>query len=93
MVKNMQIQTQSRNHAFVTHMYVKQRQDCYIMLCMYVYSRGGPHTAPAPRPSLIYCALILCIDRPVSVCVHMVQKVKLLCHEDVWGSEGIFVFS
>jgi hypothetical protein len=24
---------------------------------MYVYSRGGPHTALAPRPSLIYCAL------------------------------------
>jgi hypothetical protein len=24
---------------------------------MYVYSRGGPHSAPAPRPSLIYCAL------------------------------------
>jgi hypothetical protein len=23
---------------------------------MYVYSRGGPHTALAPRPSLIYCA-------------------------------------
>jgi hypothetical protein len=22
---------------------------------MYVYSRGGPHTALAPRPSLIYC--------------------------------------
>jgi hypothetical protein len=25
-------------------------------ICMYVYSRGGPHTALAPRPSLIYCA-------------------------------------
>jgi hypothetical protein len=25
-------------------------------VCMYIYSRGGPHTAPAPRPSLIYCA-------------------------------------
>jgi hypothetical protein len=25
---------------------------------MYVYSRGGPHTALAPRPSLIYCASI-----------------------------------
>jgi hypothetical protein len=24
---------------------------------VYVYSRGGPHTALAPRPSLIYCAL------------------------------------
>jgi hypothetical protein len=23
---------------------------------MYVYSRGGPQPAPAPRPSLIYCA-------------------------------------
>jgi hypothetical protein len=23
---------------------------------MFVYSRGGPQTAPAPRPSLIYCA-------------------------------------
>jgi hypothetical protein len=23
---------------------------------MYVYSRGGPQTVPAPRPSLIYCA-------------------------------------
>jgi hypothetical protein len=23
---------------------------------VYVYSRGGPQTAPAPRPSLIYCA-------------------------------------
>jgi hypothetical protein len=23
---------------------------------MYVYSMGGPHTALAPRPSLIYCA-------------------------------------
>jgi hypothetical protein len=28
---------------------------------LYVYSRGGPQTAPAPRPSLIYCAL------PVSI--------------------------
>jgi hypothetical protein len=26
------------------------------VLKMYVYSRGGPQTAPAPRPSLIYCA-------------------------------------
>jgi hypothetical protein len=25
-------------------------------VCMYVYSRGGPQTAPAPRPFLIYCA-------------------------------------
>jgi hypothetical protein len=25
-------------------------------VCMYVYIRGGPQTAPAPRPSLIYCA-------------------------------------
>jgi hypothetical protein len=25
-------------------------------VCMYVYSRGGPQTALAPRPSLIYCA-------------------------------------
>jgi hypothetical protein len=24
---------------------------------MYVYSRGGPQTAPAPRPSLIYCGV------------------------------------
>jgi hypothetical protein len=23
---------------------------------LYVYSRGGPQTAPAPRPFLIYCA-------------------------------------
>jgi hypothetical protein len=23
-----------------------------------LYSRGGPHTALAPQPSLIYCALI-----------------------------------
>jgi hypothetical protein len=30
-------------------------------VCMYVYSRGGPHTALAPRPSLIYtCAVINC---------------------------------
>jgi hypothetical protein len=36
---------------------------CVMYVCMYVYSRGGPQTAPAPRPSLIYCALqcvILC---------------------------------
>jgi hypothetical protein len=32
-----------------------------ICICMYVYSRGGPPTAPAPRPSLIYCACILII--------------------------------
>jgi hypothetical protein len=25
---------------------------------MYVYSRGGPHSVLAPRPSLIYCASI-----------------------------------
>jgi hypothetical protein len=25
-------------------------------VCMYVYSRGGPRSALAPRPSLIYCA-------------------------------------
>jgi hypothetical protein len=29
----------------------------------YVYSRGGPHTALAPRPSLIYCALRVPIQR------------------------------
>jgi hypothetical protein len=29
---------------------------CSIYATMYVYSRGGPHTALAPRPSLIYCA-------------------------------------
>jgi hypothetical protein len=28
----------------------------HMYACMYVYSRGGPHTALAPRPSLIYCA-------------------------------------
>jgi hypothetical protein len=28
-------------------------------LHMYVYSRGGPQTAPAPRPSLIYCAFTI----------------------------------
>jgi hypothetical protein len=28
----------------------------------HVYSRGGPHTALAPRPSLIYCAYRLHID-------------------------------
>jgi hypothetical protein len=28
------------------------------MMYMYVYSRGGPHTALAPRPSLIYCAFV-----------------------------------
>jgi hypothetical protein len=28
------------------------------LVCMYVYSRGGPHTALAPRPSLIYCAYL-----------------------------------
>jgi hypothetical protein len=26
---------------------------------MYVYSRGGPQTALAPQPSLIYCAFKL----------------------------------
>jgi hypothetical protein len=26
---------------------------------VYVYSRGGPQMAPAPRPSLIYCALLM----------------------------------
>jgi hypothetical protein len=26
-------------------------------LGMYVYDRGGPHSAPAPRPSLIYSQL------------------------------------
>jgi hypothetical protein len=29
---------------------------------MYVYSRGGPPTAPAPGPSLIYCALGLNVN-------------------------------
>jgi hypothetical protein len=28
----------------------------FISLGMYVYDRGGPHSAPAPRPSLIYFA-------------------------------------
>jgi hypothetical protein len=28
----------------------------------YVYSRGGPHTALAPRPSLIYCAYFQSLD-------------------------------
>jgi hypothetical protein len=30
-----------------------------LVLCMYVYSRGGPKTAPAPRPSWCYVSLIL----------------------------------
>jgi hypothetical protein len=35
---------------------------------MYVYSRGGPKTAPAPRPSLIYCALASSIvPRPTTL--------------------------
>jgi hypothetical protein len=28
-----------------------------VSMYVYVYGRGGPQTAPAPRPSLIYCAL------------------------------------
>jgi hypothetical protein len=29
---------------------------------MYVHDRGGPHSAPAPRPSLICCAYIYVIS-------------------------------
>jgi hypothetical protein len=39
--------------------YISSFQFVYMSLhdrAMYVYSRGGPHTALAPRPSLIYCA-------------------------------------
>jgi hypothetical protein len=38
-------------HGFASH---GIRKHNYV--CMYVYSRGGPQPAPAPRPSLIYCA-------------------------------------
>jgi hypothetical protein len=31
----------------------ENRANC--VLCMYVCIRGGPHPAPAPQPSLIYC--------------------------------------
>jgi hypothetical protein len=41
---------------------------CMPLPCMYVYSRGGPHTVLAPRPSLIYCAYVLTIG----TCVHAV---------------------
>jgi hypothetical protein len=33
--------------------------ELYYLAYVYVYSRGGPHTALAPRPSLIYCAYYL----------------------------------
>jgi hypothetical protein len=34
-------------------------------LCMYVYSREGPHSALAPRPSLIYCAYYIVLNTDV----------------------------
>jgi hypothetical protein len=37
--------------ALILNMNTTQDND---YVCMYVYSRGGPPTAPAPRPSLIY---------------------------------------
>jgi hypothetical protein len=35
---------------------LQHKHRMYVCMYMYVYSRGGPQTAPAPRPSLIYCA-------------------------------------
>jgi hypothetical protein len=49
---------------------------------MYVYSRGGPPTAPAPRPSLIYCAL----HRNGSVRVEFPRK---LFTESLPSNEGL----
>jgi hypothetical protein len=43
------------------HLLKESTQHVYV--CMYVYSGGGPHTALAPRPSLIYCAYQLSIFR------------------------------
>jgi hypothetical protein len=39
-----------------SHSKEKKQFRCHIQEGMYVYSRGGPQTALAPRPSLIYCA-------------------------------------
>jgi hypothetical protein len=38
------------------HEYSIFMQMMYVCMCMYVYSRGGPQTGLAPRPSLIYYA-------------------------------------
>jgi hypothetical protein len=38
----------------------------YMYVCMYVYSRGGPPTAPALRLSLIY--LLMCISSDRTSC-------------------------
>jgi hypothetical protein len=35
---------------------VTNQEEMLAEICMYVCSREGPQTAPAPRPSLIYCA-------------------------------------
>jgi hypothetical protein len=46
-----------------------------LVCCMYVYSRGGPQTAPAPRPSMIYCVTVN-VECIIGQCVNSLQ-----CHE------------
>jgi hypothetical protein len=60
---------------------------------MYVYSRGGPQTALAPRPSLIYCAYVISLGSwththvvSVTFRTHFVNIVTMKIYED-------FVFS
>jgi hypothetical protein len=43
-----------------------------VHVCMYVYSRGGPHTALTPRPSLIYCAFFVSI--PIELSTEFVRS-------------------
>jgi hypothetical protein len=42
-----------------THQLLVSADDVNLLGDVYIYSRGGPHTALAPRPSLIYCAYLL----------------------------------
>jgi hypothetical protein len=36
--------------------YILEFWRCLVLTKIYICMRGGPHAAPAPRPSLIYCA-------------------------------------
>jgi hypothetical protein len=47
----------------------------FTYVCMYVYSRGGPQTAPAPRPSLIYCAFLFTYINTVNLMMYFTSNI------------------
>jgi hypothetical protein len=72
-----------------THLNTVWKKIQYMSVCMYVYSRGGPQTAPAPRPFLIYCALHVSKCKVTSIAGILVGSDTIIFQTDIANTLGV----